>query len=312
MKIDPLSVLVGDDLSFDKKFYYIGGNEITLMEKILSVIIEGLKNDEGVDVFNIDSIENFVDEAQLFSTKKILIGKNCKGINNENLKRLTNTNDIFIFFQENSPKTKSNKNIFAKKKDAYLIDCYELDRVSKIKLLNNFIKDNNIKIEEDVYWFLIEKLDTRYFFVENSLGKLRGLNNNYLNKEIVSKILTIDDSGKEKIFFCLFKKNNDIIEIYKNKVLTPSDVSGLYFYIKSFCHLILESKNEDDFISKIPKYLFKEKNFLVEVYKKYNFEKRRLLLSLLYETEKTLRRNNTLSIILGLRFVLSLKKITVS
>ena len=94
--------------------------------------------------------------------------------------------------------------------------------------------------------------------------------------------------------------------------MTPSDVSGLYFYIKSFCHLILESKNEDDFISKIPKYLFKEKNFLVEVYKKYNFEKRRLLLSLLYETEKTLRRNNALSIILGLRFVLSLKKITVS
>ena len=312
MKIDPLSVLVNSDFSFEKKFYYISGNEITLMEKVLGVIIERLKKNEGVDVFNIDSIENFVDEAQLFSTKKILIGKNCKGINNENLKKLTNTDNIFIFFQENSPKTKTNKNIFSKKEDAYLIDCYELDRGSKIKLLNNFIKDIDIKIEEDVYWFLVEKLDTKYFFIENSLLKLRGLNDNYLTKETVSKILTTDDSGKEKVFFYLFKKNNDIIEIYNNKVLTPSDVSGLFFYIKSFCLLILESKNEDDFISKIPKYLFKEKNFLIEVYKKYNLKKKRLLLNLLYKTERALRINNSLSMILGLRFVLSLKKITVS
>ena len=312
MKIDPLGVLFEGDFSFDKNFYYIGGNEITLMEKILNVIIERFKNNGDVGVFNIDSIDNFVDEGQLFSTKKILIGKNCKGINNENLNKLKNTNNIFIFFQENSTKTKSSKNIFAKKNDAYLIDCYELDRGSKIKVLNNFIKDNDIKIEEEVYWLLVEKLDTKYFFVENSLVKLKGLSENNITKETISKILTLDDGGKEKIFFYLFKKNNDIIEIYKNKVLTTSDVSGLYFYIKSFCQLILESRNENEFISKVPKYLFKEKKFLIEFYKKYNFKKRKLLLNLLYKTEKTLRINGSLSIILGLRFVLSLKKITVS
>ena len=81
MKIDPLGVLFEGDFSFDKNFYYIGGNEITLMEKILNVIIERFKNNGDVGVFNIDSIDNFVDEGQLFSTKKILIGKNCKGIN---------------------------------------------------------------------------------------------------------------------------------------------------------------------------------------------------------------------------------------
>ena len=43
MRIDPLSVLVSGDFSFDKKFYYISGNEITLMEKVLSVIIERFK-----------------------------------------------------------------------------------------------------------------------------------------------------------------------------------------------------------------------------------------------------------------------------
>ena len=40
MKIDPLSVLFEGDFSFDKNFYYIGGNEITLMEKVLSVIMD--------------------------------------------------------------------------------------------------------------------------------------------------------------------------------------------------------------------------------------------------------------------------------
>ena len=46
----------------------------------------------------------------------------------------------FIFVEENSQKIKKLKNIFNKDKDSYLIDCYELDKNSKIKILNEFFK----------------------------------------------------------------------------------------------------------------------------------------------------------------------------
>ena len=34
MKIDPISILLNENFKIDKKFYFISGNEKTLMEKI--------------------------------------------------------------------------------------------------------------------------------------------------------------------------------------------------------------------------------------------------------------------------------------
>ena len=75
---------------------------------------------------------------------------------------------------------------------------------------------------------------------------------------------------------------------------------------------IIDSKNEDEYNKKIPAYLFKEKSFLIDLYRRYNSKKRKLLLNLLSSTEKTLRRESGLSLISGLRFFLNIKKITVS
>jgi len=58
--------------------------------------------------------------------------------------------------------------------------------------------------------------------------------------------------------------------------------------------------------------LFREKNFLIDVFKKYNSEKKKMLLSLLSSTEKLLRKQNSLSLANGLRFFLNIKKITIS
>ena len=54
------------------------------------------------------------------------------------------------------------------------------------------------------------------------------------------------------------------------------------------------------------------KKFLISIYKKYNIEKKVKLLNLLYNTEILLRKNNDLSVALGLRFLLSFKKLTIS
>ena len=312
MKISSLNVLINQASFLNKKFYFISGNEKTLMEKIKTIIIDGFKEKENVQIQNIDTISDFVDEIGLFEEKNIYIVNGNKGIDKESLNNLRSSESNFIFLHENSQKIKKIKNLFSIDKDSYLIDCYELDRDSKIKILNEFLRVNKLEISQDVYWFLIDKLDSKYTFFERNLMKILDLREKDLKVEKIKKILTIDESGKEKIFFNLFQKNKDIIVLYRDKILKNSDVSEFYYYSKFFCQMIIDCNSEEEYKKKIPLYLFKEKNILIDIYRKYNFKKKKMLLRLLSSTEKVLRKEGDLSLVIGLRFFLNIKKITIS
>ncbi len=246
MKVDALDLLLSKNFQFNKKLYLISGNEKTLMEKIYEIIIKNYKKKENILVTAVDNIEGYVSETGLFEDKKIYLGKNCKGIDQKNLDKIKNTNDIFIFMQENSQKTKKIKDLFAKDKNSYLVDCYELDKTSKIKILNKYLELSESKIDKDIYWFLVDRLDNRFVFLENSLIKIFSLEQKDLTLINIKKILTDDDSGKEKLFFNLLKKNSQIVRMYREKITTVSDVGDLFYYCRFLCHLIIDSKDKDD------------------------------------------------------------------
>tara|TARA_B100001057_G_scaffold320647_1_gene320887 strand:+ start:89 stop:1027 length:939 start_codon:yes stop_codon:yes gene_type:complete len=312
MKINPLNFLLDKDFDVDKKFYFISGNETTLMEKIKLVIIAKYQEKEMVSVTNIDTIKDFVDEVGLFESFKIFLGNSCKGVDEKNLNKLKNVGGIFIFVEENSQKNKVVKSFFNKDRDSCLIDCYTFEKDARIKILNNFLSQSKLNISQDIYWFLIDKLDSKYIFFENGLKKILELSEKDFTFKNIIKLITVDDSDKQSVFFNLLKKNSEIIDIYRNKIVDYSDVNQLYYYSKFFCQLIIESNNEIEYQKKIPLYMFKQKNFLIDVYRKYNSKKKKLLIRLLSTTEKALRKESGLSLIAGLRFILSIKKITVS
>ena len=312
MKISSLNILINQASVLNKNFYFISGNEKTLMEKIKSKFIEKLQKNESIHFKNIETISGFVDEAGLFENKNVFIVSGYKGIDQESLKNLKETKNNFIFLQENSQKIKKIKKIFGLDKDSYLVDCYELDRGAKVKILNNFINMNKLDISKEIYWFLIDRLDNKYIFFENNLKKILELNTHDITLENIKKILTLGDSGKEKMFFNLLKKNNEIVKLYRNKIITNSDVSDFYYYSKFFCQLIIDCNGEDEYNRKIPVYLFREKKYLIDIFRKYNSKKKKLLLKLLSSTELILRKESGLSLIAGLRFILNIKKITIS
>ena len=128
----------------------------------------------------------------------------------------------------------------------------------------------------------------------------------------IKKILIVDESGKERIFFNLLQKNKEIIRLYRDKIINNSDVNELYYFSKFFCQLIIDCNSEDEYKKKIPMYLFKEKNYLIDIYRKYNSKKKKMLLKLLSSTESVLRKESGLSLAVGLRFLLNIKKITIS
>ena len=49
MKIDSLNILLNKKPALNKKFYFISGNEKTLMEKIKTIIVEGFKKKKCSD-----------------------------------------------------------------------------------------------------------------------------------------------------------------------------------------------------------------------------------------------------------------------
>ena len=234
MKIDPVSILLSENFRIDKKIYFISGNEKTLMHKIKATIIGKYQKNKKATITNIDTIKDFVEEVGLFDDHKIFLVNMCKGIDEKNLENIKNSNSVFIFVDENSQKIKKIKSLINKDRDSGLIDCYELERESKIKILKKFLSDKSLNISQDVYWLLIDKLDSRYGFFENSLNQIIELDEKDLTLNNVKKLLTISDTGKDKIFFNLFKKNKDIVDLYRNKIVTNTDVNEFYFYIKFF------------------------------------------------------------------------------
>ena len=313
MKIDPIDLLLKKDFTpSKKKFYFISGNEVTLIQKIKSIIIEKYHEFSKASLEYVGNINDVSDGIGLFEDKKIFLVKNCTGLDESVLNKFRETSGIIIFIQENSPKIKKIKNIFIKDRDSYLIDCYELNRDAKIKILNESLISSKIKIEKNLYWFLVERLGNRFGFFDDSLSKVLQLEQENINFVNIIKLISINEDGKDKLYFSILNKNSDIIGIYREKILTSSDVNELYYYCKFFCQLIIDSKNEDEYNKKIPIYLFKEKRFLIDIYRRFSSKKKKLLIELLSSTEKILRNENNLSLISGLRFLLTIKKITIS
>ena len=312
MRANSIDILINDDFNFEKNFYFISGNEITLIEKIKDTIISRIKKNNQFSVNRIKSIESHNNSVGLFEKKTLYVVGDLSGINSDKLDSVVGSGDVFVFPLQNTPKIKNYKNIFFNRKDSLVVDCYELTRENKAKIFNSYVLKNKIKIDESLFWAVVDKLDNRYGFMVNELDKISMLDDKRIDKNVLEKIIVKEGSGVEKMFFKILNKNQDLINYYNDKIINQSDVNDFYYSFKQFCLLIINSENEHDFSKTIPRYLFKEKGYLLEVYKKYNPKKKRALLELLEETEKNLRKNSRISQIIGLRFYLGFKKITIS
>ena len=71
MKLNPINILLDANFLPNKKFYFISGNESTLMQKISSIIVESCKKNGNVTLKNIESLDNFADGGDLFEEKKL-------------------------------------------------------------------------------------------------------------------------------------------------------------------------------------------------------------------------------------------------
>ena len=62
---------------------------------------------------------------------------------------------------------------------------------------------------------VVKNLTVKYGLIQQPIIK----NFNLKNSFNIKKLLSVDDSGKEKVFFSLLKNNREITEIYREKIV---------------------------------------------------------------------------------------------
>ena len=310
MRIDPITIILNNKIIIDKDFYLISGNEITMMEKIKDMVIFGIDK-KKYSVERIKNVKSIKKEGSLFNTSRLYVIEELGGLEKQTLDLLSQSNDIYLFISQNNPKIKSLKSIMLKRADSAVIDCYELTKEIKSKILKSFLNRLGLSVDEDLYWGLIDRQKNRYMLMENELNKLKVLSSESLNHDSIDKIISKNETV-DRVFFQIFNDNKSIIENYNKKITNSNEVNGLYYTIKQFSYLIISCEDRLDFENSIPKYLFREKKMLLELFSGFNLNKKKYLLNLIFRTEKAIRKNGGLTVVLGLRLLLSFKKIAIS
>ena len=171
------------------------------------------------------------------------------------------------------------------------------------------MKKNNLALEKNTYWYLLDFLENRFSILSKELEKILLLNNKDDIDKITNTINSEASTDANKFFFKIHLSGVDITRFLNSSVNSLSDFYSYFSYFKVYSLLLLSSKNKIDLESKIPKYLFREKQLLITMFGSLGGNKKKLISSLLFKTENLVRKNPGLYKSLFYRFVLNYKKI---
>ncbi len=306
MKINPENFIVDEKLCLNFKSFFISGNDESYIISLLDILTKSFSK-KGYLKKNIN--KNDRPSPDLFQAE----GKNIyvcdKYIGNNLVEELEEDGGVFIFYEKSSTKNKPIKQFYSQSKERALIECFELDLNKKKIILNAFIKKNELVIEKNTYWFLLDLLDNRFSVFNRDLEKLALMempnDTAQLSKALNSDRLT----DISKFFFKAHLGRAEIVSFINSSINSISDFYNCFAYFKIYLFLLFNSKNNLDLQKKIPKYLFKEKQTILDLFSSLTENKKKLLSVLLYKTENLIRKNPSLYKSLFFRFVLNYKKI---
>ncbi len=313
MKVNPTEFILDTEKKTFKKIHFISGNELTFMHAIKNKMFNEFKQKINGEIFRISNVQDYKEEQSLFNKNQLIFIEEMRNVKEDVLNHLVTKDDYFVFFASNTPTNKKIKKFFVDSKDCCLIECYEISKTEKIKIVKSILDKNSLKLSEEVFWFLVDRLDNRYGYLHNELSKLHNLNEKSIkNLDLVSQTIIKNNTDFDKIFFNILKKNSFLVEYYKDQIKSDTDLSTFFYSFKNFTMMITNETNETNFKENFPRYLFKEKDFFFQLFHKIDDAKRDKLIKLLYKTESLMRTSFNKNKEIGMRFLLNFKKIIVS
>ena len=251
--------------------------------------------------------------GDLFSDKKILY---VLGDYSEKKNKLKNTDELpetVLISALNNKNINKLKAQFSRSEKNLVLECYPLNRKSKEVVLRNYIETNDLDFSSDVFWYILENLDNEYVLFVKKLEMLSLYSKNIKNIADVENAITIESKiDISKIFFQIFKKNNILIKIFNKNIFSQNDLYMLINNIKNHLNIISTSSNTPEALEKFPKYLFNEKDVFIKIFNSLDKYKINMLYKSILRAEVLIRKNSDLFSVIGLRFLLNIKKIITS
>ena len=314
MLVRPEAIILEKDKNiFKKRFFVISGNEETLMKKIEYKLIlklkeEGFKSIEKNESKNIDSNVNLSNSENLFGESKTLIFYSPKNIDFEYIKSSELLNTAIIVFQ--SGLKKNSKTIQEAEKNKFVVvNCYKLDRGTKKIYLDNFINSKQLTIRQDCYWYFLENTSDLYQLFENEMLKLYSIYDEKISLDTIRLMLSNYNNFEiEKLFFLSTRGSKEIILKTSQLIQSVSDGVLMLQKIKFFLNLLSTSNNIVEAEKSFPKYLFKERDVYLTIFKKLNDERLFKIFELIKKAELALRKNSGLYLPISQRFLINLAK----
>tara|TARA_B100001142_G_C13956902_1_gene509478 strand:+ start:19 stop:585 length:567 start_codon:yes stop_codon:yes gene_type:complete len=184
-----------------------------------------------------------------------------------------------------------------------------MDSSFKKKFLDKALGTNNIKIEDDGYWFFLDRSSSFFGLFDKEVAKLIDYNKPKMYISDIRLLLSdsVDDHQIENLFFLILADKTTLVTQSRIFLTSSNESYILLQRIKFFFDILLKSKNINDAKNNFPRYLFKKNESFLTIFKKLNSKKVSKILSLIKKTEILLRKNNSLHLSISQRFLLNLK-----
>ena len=310
MKTKPeLIFLNKEDIKYEK--ILVSGSDEVLISHITEFIINKFKERN----YQIDTsgVINSPFSGDLFSEKKIISVLKNPSFKKGVFKSPDDYGQSIIISAPNGKNLNPLKAEFSKSKNALLVDCYPLNRASKEVILKNLIKESNMQVSPDVFFYIIENFDDRYVFYSSQIKTLSLFKSNFEHIEEVEDVVFVENKiDINKILFHIFHKNTKLVKVFNNTILSQADFYIFLNSLKLYLGIISGSKNKEDALSKFPKYLFNERDIFVKIYNGLSSKKALKIYKNILKVESLVRKNSNLYFEIGLRFLINTKKIITS
>ena len=306
MKISPESFIENEESCLKYKSIFISGNDENYIYSLLNLLVSNFTKN-GYVRKNLN--ENTDASPDLFGVGNKYVFVCNKYLGNKEIEEIEMGEDVFVFYEKTSPKNKIIKQFFSNSKKRVLLECYELDQNKKKIILNSFVKKHSLLLENSVYWFLLGLLDNRFSLMNKELEKVLLLNNINDLAELTRALSPEKSDEANKFYFKISLSKEKIVPFLNSSINSLSDFYSFFSYFKTYSLLMFASKSAHELDNKIPKYLFREKEGLLSLFRRLNENKKTLLSSLIHKTEILVRKNPSLYKSLFFRFVLNYKKI---
>ena len=209
---------------------------------------------------NPDTLATSANSISMFNSYKLIILESLKDKNMSELESVIDsapTQTMLIVKADNLKKTSKLRKLFENNAQCYALACYEDDAKSMMRLIDNFMKENNISIDRDIKNYLMQTLSTDRMISFNELQKISLF---YANEDTTPNFEEIKNLLNDASSNNLQKMNESVM--YGNSIKSSNILSKL----------LSEGSNPISILRSLINYLKRVQKVKVEMKKGSNFD----------------------------------------